>query len=284
METVGGRGASRRQERGGRVRKGKRESHFQAVRFGGFEESQIICYLWEIVKSVESVRGSLKRGREPGTAGQADECAEQLTELEKQMRRRVRIEMRRYFVRRRRRNVRILLGAFGVVACIVGIFGFLIGVDRVSGESMYPYLNHGDWIVYSRMGTEIQRGEVVVFMKNGENLVKRVAGVPGDTVEISESGNDVIVNGERIAERDITQTDAVRESSSAEREMTEKAGLTDGNQTSQPPFGKPLKMLDGQYMVLGDNRSVSIDSRDSRVGTVAQRDILGKVILVVRAR
>ena len=67
-------------------------------------------------------------------------------------------------------------------------------------------------------------------------------------------------------------------------ETTEEAGLTGGSRDSQDPLGKPLKMLDGQYMVLGDNRSVSIDSRDSRVGTVAQRDILGKVILVVRAR
>ena len=41
-------------------------------------------------------------------------------------------------------------------------------------------------------------------------------------------------------------------------------------------------MLDGQYLVLGDNRSVSIDSRDSRIGTVPEEQVLGKVLLVFR--
>ena len=269
METAALKRKSRRKMRKGQTGKGRGTSHFRTVCFGGFEETQIICYLWNVIKSMEE-------GRNAGSGN--------LATLEKQMRRQMRVEMRRYFARRKRRNLKLIAGALVIVLCSICLFGFVIGVDRVSGNSMYPYLNHGDWIVYSRMGTEIQRGEVVVFVKNGENLVKRVAGVPGDTVEISESGNDVIVNGERIAEHDIHLTDAVQESSFAERKMTEKAGLTDGSQTSQTPFGKPLKMLDGQYMVLGDNRSVSIDSRDSRVGTVAQRDILGKVILVVRAR
>jgi len=57
---------------------------------------------------------------------------------------------------------------------------------------------------------------------------------------------------------------------SDDREMSEERSLV------------PMTVMDGQYMVLGDNRSISIDSRDARVGTVPQEDIRGKVILVIR--
>ncbi|EHI56833.1 hypothetical protein HMPREF9473_05182, partial [, partial [Hungatella hathewayi WAL-18680] len=77
------------------MRKRKRESHFPTVRYGGFEESQIICYLWELVKSVESIGGKLKAGIKPGGENRTRECLGELADLEKQMRGRVRVEMRR---------------------------------------------------------------------------------------------------------------------------------------------------------------------------------------------
>ena len=245
------------------MRKRRRESHFPTVRYGGFEESQIICYLWELVKSVESIGGKLKAGIKPGGENRTRECLGELADLEKQMRGRVRVEMRRYFVRRRRRNVRLAMTVGAALLCVTGVFGCLIGVDRVSGNSMYPYLNHGDWIVYGRVMGGIQRDEVVVFDKNGESLVKRVAGLPGDTVEISPSGGEVVVNGVQIRENYVTLTDPVQDEKEQERSA-------------------PLTVMEGQYLVLGDNRSVSIDSRDSSMGTVAAEQILGKGILIVR--
>ncbi len=277
VETVGKRGTSRRQESGGRTKKERKHTHFQSVHFGGFEESQIICYLWETVKSMESMERKWKKGTEVPLGNGAGDCLRELAELEKQMRRRVRVEIRRYFMRRKRRNVRMLFVALAAVVCIVGVFGVLLGVDRVSGESMYPYLNNGDWIVYSRVGGRIQRGEIVVFEKNGENLVKRVAGLPGDTVEVLASGNDVIVNGVR----DMTLETNPAGNSYLQDRNEEGGHAADGN-ADEP--GTPLTVLDGQYMVLGDNRRISIDSRDDRVGTVRQKDILGRVILVVRTR
>ena len=53
----------------------------------------------------------------------------------------------------------------------------------------------------------------------------------------------------------------------------------DGNE-----MGAPLTVIEGQYLVLGDNRGVSIDSRDQNVGTVASKQILGSVILIIRTR
>ena len=186
------------------------------------------------------------------------------------MRRQMRVEMRRYFARRKRRNLKLIAGALVIVLCSICLFGFVIGVDRVSGNSMYPFLNHGDWIVYSRIGEKYQRNEVIVFEKNGESMVKRIAGLPGDRVELNSSGSRVVVNGQEIQEDYVTLSDA---DGGNKKVNTEKA-------EEQP--GMTQTVMNGQYLVLGDNRSVSIDSRDSSIGTVPSGEIQGRVILIIR--
>ncbi len=283
VETAGYRGRSRRQEPKGKTNKERKTSHFRTVRFGGFDENQMICYLWDIVKSVEAAqdagngcgagnRRGIGNSRETGN-GRGDGAgrdADPLTRLGKQMRSQIRVEIRRYFVRRRRRNVRMALSMAAVIVCIAVVFGCLIGVDRVSGNSMYPYLNHGDWIVYSRIGEKYQRNEVIVFEKNGESMVKRIAGLPGDRVEVNSSGSHVVVNGQEIQEDYVTLSDADVGNKKANTEKAEE----------QP--GMTQTVMNGQYLVLGDNRSVSIDSRDSSIGTVPSGEIQGRVILIIR--
>lgn len=136
----------------------------------------------------------------------------------------------------------------------------------MNGNSMYPYLNHDDWIVFSRPGTPAKRDDVIVFEKNGETLVKRVAGLPGDTVEISASGGRVVINGVQIREPYVTLT-----------------GPESGKEKDDRTMGAPQTVMDGQYLVLGDNRSISIDSRDSNLGTVAADEVMGRVVLVIRS-
>lgn len=165
--------------------------------------------------------------------------------------------------------MRIVIRTILILMFMAVLFTCILGVDRVNGNSMYPYLNHGDWIVYSRLPGEIRRNEVVVFEKTGENLVKRVAGLPGDTVEISPSGDRVVINGEEMRETYVTLTGREVRRDGGE----DKAGSSDG---------VLMKVMDGQYVVLGDNRSVSIDSRDRGMGTVPEADILGTVVLVFR--
>lgn len=240
METVDRRGLSRKYRR--------KDSHFRTVRFGGFEEGQVLCYLWEIVKTLETEQDS-----KPAQSGT----------LKKQIRSRVRVEMRRYFARRRRRNMKMLAGTLAIALSMGCLFGFVIGIDRVSGTSMYPYLNDRDWIVYSRIGGEIRRDDVVVFEKNGEVMVKRVAGLPGDRVEMNPSGNQIIVNGAKIKEEYITITKPEDRNSEAEPATTQV-------------------VMNGQYLVLGDNRAESVDSRDSNIGTVSAKQVLGKVIWIFR--
>ena len=259
METAGNRGIAQKRGQAGRRKTDRQAAHFQTVRLGGFEETQIICYLWDAVKSMETVEA----------ADTESARRERLSSLKNQIHRQIRVEMRRYFLRKKRRCVITVCKAVVMLGLVWCLFHFLIGIDRVSGESMYPYLNHGDWIVYSQAGRAFQRDEVVVFARKGENYVKRIAGLPGDTVEISASGSRVVVNGVQMRESYVTLTNPVSSAS----------GSGEGD-----PMGDPLTIMDGQYLVLGDNRSVSIDSRSQDMGTVPEDEILGRVVLVVRMR
>lgn len=260
METATVKGGSRKKAGKGRQGEEKKLSHFRTAGSGGYEETQIICYLWDIVKELEAERNT---------------GAGSITEVEKQIRRQIRVEMRRYFAHRKHRNTKLIIRCAVLLLGAVCLFGFIIGIDHVSGSSMYPYLNHGDWIVYSRLGRVVERDQVLVFEKNGESLVKRVAGLPGDTVEISASGEYVAVNGVWVGKPCEPLTE-LSENMGAGK-AADKAGITDTS-----GMGVPLTVMDRQYFVLGDNRAVSIDSRDRTMGTVPAEDVLGKVVLVIR--
>lgn len=151
---------------------------------------------------------------------------------------------------------------------------------RVQGHSMYPTLEDGQLVVvspllYKRVDTGAlddflplvslpdgrrdvfmspSRGDIVVFRapnEGGIDLVKRVIGLPGETVQIV--GGAVYINDRRLEEPYITQ---------------EWSG--DLPRTFIP---------DDYYFVLGDNRNNSEDSRSPRVGLVARGDIVGKALL-----
>ena len=265
MERPGDRDKSRRQKPKGKRQKEGKASHFRTVRFGGFDETQTVCYLWETVKSIEAVERDLSKtdGEYSGAENFGAKGLKDLGALKRRMHSRIRVEMRRYFLRKKRRDMKVIAGIVFLVSSAIIVFGLLAGIDRVSGNSMYPYLNNGDWILYSRLPGEIKRHEVVVFEKNGESFVKRIAGLPGDTVAVTESGSRVVVNGVQVREQYVTLSDQKEEE------------VQDG-------MGTPLTLMDGQYLVLGDNRAVSIDSRDSNIGTVGREAVLGRVVLIVR--
>ena len=265
LERPGDRDKSRRQKPKGKRQKEGKASHFRTVRFGGFDETQTVCYLWETVKSIEAVERDLSKtgGEYLGAENFGAKGLKDLGALKRRMHSRIRVEMRRYFLRKKRRDMKMIAGIVFLVSSAIIVFGLLAGIDRVSGNSMYPYLNNGDWILYSRLPGEIKRHEVVVFEKNGESFVKRIAGLPGDTVAVTESGSRVVVNGVQVREPYVTLSDQKEEE------------VQDG-------MGTPLTLMDGQYLVLGDNRAVSIDSRDSNIGTVGREGVLGRVVLIVR--
>lgn len=150
------------------------------------------------------------------------------------------------------------LVVFGAIFAL--IYLFIAQPHKVSGLSMFPTFNNGDYILTDKVSYRIgipKKGDVIV-LKNPRNeeqdFIKRIVAVPGDTIKVA--GSDVIVNGERLSEN----------------------YLVDGTSTRPGNFlpeGNELKAGPNQYFVFGDNRDHSSDSREW--GSVTKEEIVGRV-------
>ena len=145
-----------------------------------------------------------------------------------------------------------------VIAVVVRTFIF--EPVRVDGNSMYPTLKHGEIMIVNKMDYafkgEPERFDVVICHypnRGNTNFVKRVVGLPGDTVEIKDGY--LIVNGVIYAEKFL-------------------------HERPVDSFG-PVTVPEGQYLVMGDNRNNSNDSRRPEVGTLDREYIMGKVSAVL---
>jgi signal peptidase I len=129
-------------------------------------------------------------------------------------------------------------------------------VLEVYGKSMTPTLNSGEIVVLEKTH-DFECGDVIAFYYNNKILIKRVVAKAGDWVDISEDGT-VIINGEAIDEPYVS----------------EKA-------LGECDLDLPYQVPDERVFVLGDHRSVSVDSRSSQIGCVADEQIVGRLIFRV---
>ena len=139
-----------------------------------------------------------------------------------------------------------------VAAVAILVATLFLPVLQIYGTSMQPTLNDGD-IVFSLKNADFKRQDVVAFYYNNKILVKRVIANAGEWVDIDEKGN-VSVNGQPLDEPYL---------------IDKALGDTD--------IEYPYQVPDGKIFVLGDHRSVSVDSRTSTVGCVAAEQIVGKL-------
>lgn len=138
-------------------------------------------------------------------------------------------------------------------ATAVLISNLLLPILRIYGSSMTPTLVNGNIVAAVRNGT-YQRGDIIAFYYNNKILVKRVVGMPGEWVDMDDSGN-VTIDGEPLEEP----------------YLTEKA-------LGECDIELPYQVPEGRYFVMGDHRSVSSDSRSSQVGCVSEEQIVGKLL------
>ncbi|MDE7258208.1 MAG: signal peptidase I [Lachnospiraceae bacterium] len=148
----------------------------------------------------------------------------------------------------------------GMIAVFLAfVIVFSVGMrTSVIGDSMEPILSNGQEILMNRVIYRLsspKRGDVVVFLPNGNQnshyYVKRVVGLPGETIQIRE-GN-VYINGVLLEEDE-------------EFSKMIDAGIAQNE----------LELATDEFFVLGDNRNSSEDSRSGNIGAVKKDTIIGK--------
>ncbi len=129
------------------------------------------------------------------------------------------------------------------------------GRFRIEGASMEPNLHDNEYVLIDKISYRLhtpERGDVIVFERQGNerDYIKRIIGLPGDTVQVA--GGQVLVNGVALDEPYLNQT----------------------IHTDMPA----RQVEDGRYFVMGDNRNNSSDSR--AFGSIPLNDIVGRAWLV----
>ncbi|MCS7316976.1 MAG: signal peptidase I [Candidatus Dojkabacteria bacterium] len=163
------------------------------------------------------------------------------------------------------------------IAISIGLFvfitTFIVTPNQVEGMSMSPNFETGDIILTNRLSywigqTEVgkllhldyQRGDVIVFKKpNNHDLIKRIIGLPGENIAIRNG--KVYINGKELKEKYLPEN-----------------VYTTGHSFIQNN-GKEILIQPNTYVVMGDNRQDSHDSRYLDIGLVKREWIKGKVIL-----
>lgn len=157
------------------------------------------------------------------------------------------------------RAARVILTLF--VLLLIGAVIALLNVRQytVIGESMEPTLWPGDRIYYTGF-SKIRFHDLVIFDAGSVYglVVKRVVGLPGDSISISADGR--LVRNHVLVDEPYIQLDALGNSGMAE-----------------------ITVAAGELFVLGDNRAESIDSRDARIGSIQQSSVQGVVSNFIRA-
>ena len=148
------------------------------------------------------------------------------------------------------------------VLCITYLVIHYVGQrTQVQGSSMEPKLSNEDNLIVDKISYRFhdpERFDIIVFPFQYEDntyYIKRIIGMPGETVQIDAEGN-ILINGEILDEN-------------YGKEVIQNAGRA----------YEPITLEDDEYFVMGDNRNNSTDSRDPSVGNIKRENIIGRAWL-----
>jgi signal peptidase I len=147
------------------------------------------------------------------------------------------------------------------LVCSILTFVFIGRIIGVVGISMEPSFYDNDKVIMSKLFYSPKPGDVVVLTKDTfseKPIVKRVIAVEGQTVDINFETGQVWVDGVLLDEPYISEATKLRYD-----------------------MKFPVTVDEGCIFVMGDNRNRSIDSRDTRIGMVDKRYVLGKVYTII---
>ena len=156
--------------------------------------------------------------------------------------------------------------SFVISFTILALFLVFVGKPfTVSGQSMYPTLHDSDRMFMSKLG-DIKRFDIVVLQAPDQDkeYIKRVIGIPGDTIEVKDA--KLYINGQ-VVDQPFINTELL---------LNKTVYIDDF--TLQELTGE-LKVPEGKYFVMGDNRGVSKDSR--MIGFIERSAIEGKAVFTI---
>ncbi|MCL2544903.1 MAG: signal peptidase I [Clostridia bacterium] len=144
-----------------------------------------------------------------------------------------------------------------VLAVLFLLYTLMFDVRPVQGDSMEPTLFEGEWVLILKPGFALRvprYGDLAVFTPEvtDDAWIKRVVGLPGDVLHAE--GGQLYRNGEPVNEDYLAET---------------------------TPAFSAIKSWAGEYLVLGDHRMNSSDSREHVIGAIPRDHLLGKAIFVV---
>lgn len=140
-----------------------------------------------------------------------------------------------------------------IIIVVIIIRTFIFTPVVVNGPSMMNTLHNGDVMILDKIGMKlggIKRFDIVVIQTGKTKIIKRVIGMPGET--ISYHDNKLYINGKEVSD----------------------------NYSNEITYDfEEVKIPDGEYYVLGDNRTDSVDSRI--LGTIPKNEILGHATFII---
>lgn len=157
------------------------------------------------------------------------------------------------YSRKYKKVLKSTLSSLIVVAAIAVLIATLaLPVLQIQGSSMEPTLNDEEIVVLLKT-SKLTRGQLCCFSYQNKLLIKRIVGIPGDSIIIDTEGY-VYVNGDKLDEPYV---------------IDRAYGECD--------IEFPFNVTDNHYFILGDHRSTSIDSRSSVVGLVSSEQVVGRI-------